>query len=158
MTLKITFDEDAFKKNEEPISNFEKPEFKKFNMRFNNLDLVIIDAIAKRNGTSRSQIINDFIEAILKDFLANCPEDEALLMCKYAESLSKDNIKSNKDFSWDSWYGNWKYGWATEGHLYQAVWSLNEDIENNSASTELLRLLKLLKMSKSSLENTTQSK
>ncbi|MUG32563.1 hypothetical protein [Psychrobacter sanguinis] len=155
MTLKITFDEDAFQKNEEPDTNFEKPEFKKFNMRFNNLDLVIIDAIAKRNGTSRSQIINDFIEAVLKDFLTNCSEDEALLMCKYAESLSEDKIKNNKDFSWDSWYGNWRYGWATEGHLYQAVRSLSEDIENNNASTELLRLLKLLKMSKSSLESTT---
>ena len=147
MTLKITFNEDAFQKNEEPSTSFEKPEFKKFNMRFNNLDLEIIDAIAKRNGTSRSQIINDFIEAILKDFLSNCPEDEALLMCKYAESLSNNSVKSNKDFSWDVWYGNWKYGWATEGHLYQAVWSLNDDIEKNSASTELLRLMKLLKIS-----------
>ena len=62
MSLKIEFDEAAFDKLEESSTAFDKPEFKKFNMRFNNLDLLIVDAIAKRDGVSRSQIINDFIE------------------------------------------------------------------------------------------------
>ena len=57
MSLEITFQEDRFKKVDASNTVFDKPEFKKFNMRFNNLDLAIIDAIAKRDGVSRSQII-----------------------------------------------------------------------------------------------------
>lgn len=106
MSLEITFKEDAFKQVEEAATTFDKPEFRKFNMRFNNLDLAIIDSIAKRDGVSRSQIINGFIERTLKDFVMSCKHDEALLITKHAEFLSKNSTKSNKNFAWTSWFAS----------------------------------------------------
>src|SRR5690606_10219780 len=101
MHLEITFDEKAFAHSEEQsTTTFDKPDFKKFNMRFNNLDLIIIDAIAKRNGTSRSQIINSFIERMLKDFVLRCPKYEALFITGHAEAINVDSTKSDKNFAW----------------------------------------------------------
>lgn len=154
MSVKIKFNENAFKKEEELSTNFEKPEFKKFNMKFNNLDLIIIDAVAKRAGVSRSQIVNEFIEDILKSFILNCPEHEAFLMCKYAESLNKDSIKSDQDFSWEQWFADLRYGTHPAESLHHANYNLSEEMKSDNVSKELVHLLKVLKMSKATLDIT----
>lgn len=100
--LEITFNEDDFKDPEEPQS-FDKPEFKKFNMKFHNMDLLIIDAIAKRDGTSRAQILNMFIEQILRDSLQDLPLYSGLTIGKFADLLCADKSKSSKDFLWEHW-------------------------------------------------------
>lgn len=148
MSLEITFQEDAFKNVEELTTSFDKPEFKKFNMRFNNLDLVIIDAIAKRDGISRSQIINGFIREILEDFIWSCPKHEALVITRYAESLSDNHTKYDKNFSWDLWYTNMRLGEPPESYLEYARHELKSDIKDGSASKELLSLIATLKSSR----------
>lgn len=153
MSLKIKFNDNAFKQEEELSTNFEKPEFKKFNMKFNNMDLIIIDAVAKRAGVSRSQIVNEFIEDILKSFILNCPKYEAFLMCKYAENLNKGSIKSDQDFSWEQWFADIRYGTHPDDSLYQANFDLSEEMKSDNLSKELVHLLKFLKMSKTTLES-----
>ena len=154
MSLKIKFNDSSFKQEEELSTNFEKPEFKKFNMKFNNLDLIIIDAVAKKAGVSRSQIINEFIEDIMKSFILNCPEHEAFLMCKYAEGLNKGSVRSDQNFSWEQWFADLRYGTHPKESLYHANFNLKEEIKNNNASKELVHLLKVLKMSKVALAET----
>ena len=108
--LEITFNEEGFKTPEEPqIVN--KPAFKKFNMKFHNLDLLMIDAIAKRDGTSRSQIINMFIDRILKDSLLDLPGYIGLTIGETADRLCDEKGKSNKDFLWQHWLIEQK-GWV----------------------------------------------
>ncbi len=106
MTLKsvlnITFKEDEFKVPEAPQS-FDKPEFKKFNMKFHNLDLMIIDAIAKRDGTSRAQIINMFTEQIIRNALIELPGYVALKIGEFADTICDEKGKTNKDFLWKHW-------------------------------------------------------
>ena len=145
MSLEITFQEDRFKKVDASNTVFDKPEFKKFNMRFNNLDLAIIDAIAKRDGISRSQIINGFIRETLKEFVWNCPKYEAFVLTQHAESLSKGHTKSDKGFAWDLWYTALKYGPHPDDHFNYAKIMLKSEIEKGDASKELLSLIAMLK-------------
>lgn len=108
--LNITFNEEGFKTPEEPqVVN--KPEFKKFNMKFHNLDLLMIDAIAKRDGTSRSQIINMFIDKILRDSLVSLPGYIGLTISQIADRLCDEKGKSNKNFLWEHWVIEQK-GWV----------------------------------------------
>ena len=148
MHLEITFDEKAFAHSEEQsTTTFDKPDFKKFNMRFNNLDLIIIDAIAKRNGTSRSQIINSFIESMLKDFILRCPKHEALVISEHAEKLSKDSTKSNKDFAWDEWYAHTTLR-QDHDYLWIAKNNLKQDIDHKNISKEFVTLVHKLRKSR----------
>lgn len=147
MHLEITFDEKAFAHSEEQsTTTFDKPDFKKFNMRFNNLDLIIIDAIAKRNGTSRSQIINSFIERMLKDFLLRCPEHEAIYISEHAEILSKDSTKSNKDFAWNEWYAHRTLR-QEHDYLWMAQTKLQHYVDGKKISKEFVSLVRKLKRS-----------
>lgn len=150
MSLKITLKEDAFKQVEEADTTFDKPEFRKFNMRFNNLDLAIIDAIAKRDGVSRSQIINSFIENTLKSFVTACSHEEALLITEHAEVLSKNSTKSNKDFAWGVWYVSWSNDPA--GHLWNAMHNLNEGFESGQIKESVKNLKYLLDKNKTKMQ------
>lgn len=151
MSLKIEFDEAAFDKLEESSTAFDKPEFRKFNMRFNNLDLLIIDAIAKRDGVSRSQIVNGFIEETLKDFVRQCSSEEALLITEYAEFLSKNSIKSNKSFAWDLWNISRNIV-DPEGLLDNQMHVLNEHFKSGQAAQSLKNLKELLDKSKAKIQ------
>ena len=151
MSLKIEFDEAAFDKLEESSTAFDKPEFKKFNMRFNNLDLLIVDAIAKRDGVSRSQIINGFIEETLKDFVRQCSSEEALLITEYAEFLSKNSTKSNKSFAWDLWNISRSIV-DPEGLLDNQMHVLNEHFKSGQAAQSLKNLKELLDKSKAKIQ------
>ena len=151
MSLKIEFDEDAFDKLDDPATAFDKPEFRKFNMRFNNLDLLIVDAIAKRDGVSRSQIINDFIEESLKGFVRQCSSEEALLITEYAEFLSKNSTKSNKSFAWDLWNISRSIV-DPEGLLDNQMHVLNEHFKSGQAAQSLKNLKELLDKSKAKIQ------
>lgn len=151
MSLKIEFHEEAFDKLEESSTAFDKPEFRKFNMRFNNLDLLIIDAIAKRDGVSRSQIVNDFIEETLKDFLRQCSSEEALLITEYAEFLSKNSTKSNKNFAWDLWNISRSIV-DPEGLLDNQMHVLNEGLKSGQVEQSLKNLKELLDKSKAKIQ------
>jgi len=151
MSLKIEFDEAAFDKLEESSTAFDKPEFRKFNMRFNNLDLLIIDAIAKRDGVSRSQIVNGFIEETLKDFVRQCSSEEALLITEYAEFLSKNSTKSNKSFAWDLWNISRSIV-DPEGLLDNQMHVLNEHFKSGQAAQSLKNLKELLDKSKAKIQ------
>lgn len=154
MHLEITFDEKAFAHSEDQsTTTFDKPDFKKFNMRFNNLDLIIIDAVAKRNGTSRSQIINSFIEHMLKDFVLRCPKYEALFITQHAEAISRENTKSDKSFAWDGWYADTA---LTVHHDYLEIAKndLQHDIDNKNISKELVTLVGRLKKARASSSET----
>lgn len=144
MSLKITFNDDAFHNVSEQASTFEKPDYKKFNMRFNNIDLLIIDAIAKRDGVSRSQILNNFIEENLKEFVwsvASNERDEARLITEYAEYLSANHTKSNKDFAWDLWYESSTHDPA--GHLWNNMHVLYDQISSGHAEQSVKNLKEL---------------
>jgi hypothetical protein len=150
MSLEITFKQEGFKQVEESTATFDKPEFRKFNMRFNNLDLAIIDTIAKRDGVSRSQIINSFIEDTLKNFVAACSHEEALLITEHAEVLSKNSNKSNKDFAWNVWYVN--YSNDPVGHLWNAMHCLNEEFESGQVKESVKNLKDLLDKNKTKIQ------
>lgn len=151
MSLKIEFDEAAFDKLEESSTAFDKPEFRKFNMRFNNLDLLIIDAIAKRDGVSRSQILNDFIEETLKDFLRQCSSEEALLITEYAEFLGQNSTKSNKNFSWELWNISRSIV-HPESLLDNQMHVLNEGLKSGQVEQSLKNLKELLDRSKAKIQ------
>lgn len=154
MHLEITFDEKAFAHSEEQsTTTFDKPDFKKFNMRFNNLDLIIIDAVAKRNGTSRSQIINSFIERMLKDFVLRCPKYEALFITGHAEAISGDSTKSDKNFAWDEWYADTALAQNID-YLWLANNDLQHDIDNKNISKELATLAVRLQKARASSSET----
>jgi len=154
MQLEITFDEKACAHSEAPsTTTFDKPDFKKFNMRFNNLDLIIIDAIAKRNGTSRSQIINSFIERMLKDFVLRCPKYEALFITEHAEAINVDSTKSDKNFAWDEWYADTALAENID-YLWLAKDRLQNDIENKNISKELVTLVSKLKKARANSSET----
>lgn len=150
MSLEITFKEDAFKQVEDAATAFDKPEFRKFNMRFNNLDLAIIDAIAKRDGVSRSQIINNFIERTLKDFLKSCEDDEAFLLTEYAEFLSRDSVKSNKDFAWHLWLAS--YYDHPENNFQNRRQSLYHALESGDVDESVKNLKLLLDKNKAKIQ------
>ena len=140
MSLKIEFHEEAFDKLEESSTAFDKPEFRKFNMRFNNLDLLIIDAIAKRDGVSRSQIV-----------LRQCSSEEALLITEYAEFLSKNSTKSNKNFAWDLWNISRSIV-DPEGLLDNQMHVLNEGLKSGQVEQSLKNLKELLDKSKAKIQ------
>ncbi len=144
MSLKVTFDKNGFHKVEEQPKNSHKPEFKKFNMRFHNIDLQIIDAIAKRNKTSRSQILNKFIEFILKSTLNKDNFDIAKIYCliKHTDSICKNSAKSNPNFSWESWYNAENFPSIPMSNLQHEIRQYGE------YSTEIKNLQKLLAESK----------
>lgn len=150
MSLEITFKEDAFKQVEEAATTFDKPEFRKFNMRFNNLDLAIIDAIAKRDGVSRSQIINGFIERTLKDFVMSCKHDEALLITRHAEFLSKNSTKLNKNFAWHLWFVN-LYN-HPESEFQNTMQNLKRDFESGQVEETVKNLKSLLDKNKEKVQ------
>ena len=132
--LNITFNEDEFKTPEEPqVVN--KPEFKKFNMKFHNLDLLMIDAIAKRDGTSRSQIINMFIDKILKDSLVALPGYIGLTIGKAADRLCDEKGKSNKDFLWQNWLIEQKGRVRSHEYLIKEYFYDSQGIDFNDEKT-----------------------
>lgn len=142
MSLIINFNEDAFTKHKDADSGFDKTEYKKFNMRFNNFDLAIIDAIAKRDGISRSTIINAFIEATLRRFLCECDENEAMLLIEHAEYLSAKSTSSNSDFSWDIWYS--LRGSDPRGQFHNSLCMLKDELESDETPSYLKELKLLL--------------
>lgn len=142
MSLKITFNEEAFQKDSKSINH--NPEFKKFNMRFHDVDLLIIDAIAKRDGTSRSQILNLLIKRALKSFLSECDSLEAFAIMKHADSICEDNKKSDLSFSWESWYIDSFYLYAINDYTYHVEMRFQEVMENNEASASLKNLVQAL--------------
>lgn len=141
--IQITFDKTAFSQKRSNPS-FEKPEFKKFNMKFNNLDLLLLDAIAKREGVSRAQIINEFIENILKNFILSSHFDEALLLTLFAEQRYDPNLKTDKNFRWDYWMLALKKGLHPGNFLENEKILLHERIQDNDISSETRNLLSIL--------------
>lgn len=132
--LEITFNEDSFNTPEEP-QVVDKPEFKKFNMKFHNLDLLMIDAIAKRDGTSRSQIINMFIDNILRESLLALPGYIGLTIGKVADRLCDEKGRSNKNFLWQHWLIEQK-GWVrSHEDLIQEYFYQMQGIDFNNKET-----------------------
>lgn len=155
MSLKITFNKDAFttaiETTEDKTEDLKKPEYKKYNMRFNNLDLAIIDAIAKRDGTSRSQILNNFITSTIQKTLSNRDNFnlvEAYFIVKYVDNLCKNRSKSDKNFTWLEWYANKSFGNHPISELEHHVYGdpmISERIKNDQYSDTLSMITKLLK-------------
>lgn len=147
MNLKITFDENSFNQ-EEPKNLNHNPEFKKFNMRFHNMDLLVIDAIAKRDGTSRSQILNLLIDRVLKSFLEECNKLEAYVIMKHADSMCEENQKSDLGFSWESWYQHKFYSGNLNDFYPDVEFNFNDAIAQNTASETLKNLIYVLNKAK----------
>ncbi|MDY3306752.1 hypothetical protein [Psychrobacter sanguinis] len=147
MTLQITFNEDAFHQ-EEPKNINHNPEYKKFNMRFHNMDLLIIDAIAKRDGTSRSQILNLLIDRVLKGFLEECNRLEAYAIMKHADDICVESKKSDLDFSWESWYERKFYPRNPNDFYQEFELAFNVAMEQNTASEPLKSLIHVLEKAK----------
>lgn len=67
MPLKINTE--AFAKVPENLVDPAKPNIKKYNIRVHKTDLAVLDALATRDGISRSQLLNQLVEAILLNSL-----------------------------------------------------------------------------------------
>ncbi len=133
MSLEITFDETKFIKPSEDEQKTNLPDFKKFNMRFHNLDLEIIDAIAKRDGTSRSQIINSFIEEILKTTLVDESNFDVAEISYIAQKV--DKISGKRNFSWLEWFANYRLD--SLGYLENDVRGVKKDMNINEYSSKI---------------------
>lgn len=147
MSLEIIFNEEAFKDEESKNINH-SPEYKKFNMRFHNIDLLIIDAIAKRDSTSRSQILNMLIDRVLKQFLRSCNKLEAYAIIQHADSICDENKKSDLSFSWESWYQHEFYSGNLNDFYPEVEFEFNDAMEQNKASESLKNLVYVLEKSK----------
>lgn len=141
--ITVDFNQQAFVRDDNTLS-FDKQEIKKFNMKFNTLDLRIIETIAKQKGVSRSQLINDFIENILKEFILNSSHDESLLLTTFAEQRLKNQSKKDpKDFHWDYWFISTQNP-HPDTLLYMAKDSFHERMKDGFISPETINLLSLL--------------
>lgn len=148
--LELTFNEDAFgNPKAEENQTFNKPEFKKFNMKFHNIDLMLIDAIAKRDGSSRVQIINSLIEDILKGFIQSLPLYEGLLISRIVDESLIDKAKIDKSFSWELWLaensGNF---FSVKNKIEEFMYNERLSYETNGYPSSLKNLVQLLKNSK----------
>lgn len=143
--LNITFNKAAFAEKDQ-TATFDRPEHKKFNMKFNNLDLMMIDAIAKANGISRSQVINRFIDQILKDFVKAFSYQEGLLITRHAETICERENKTDKDFRWDYWLvDDFHHEVHPSSILANDLHVLKEELDSGDASAEVMHLRQLLK-------------
>lgn len=74
----------------------------KLNVKIRKSDLRILDSIARRSGTPRSQILNSMIEsviaAVLQD-LANDDQDCAALVAKHADAIAGTDYMSKGSWS-----------------------------------------------------------
>lgn len=99
-----------FKKNSEshfavvknPVIIETPKETKKFNLRLSNGDIDFIKFLSEKNGTSKNQIIDNLVEAVIKDFLSSLETEEYILLIKIADSLNGVDTWNNMDLSWIS--------------------------------------------------------
>lgn len=144
--LVIDFKKSAFATKYE-VKEVEKPELKRFNMKFSQLDLQLIDDIAKRDGISRSQIINLLIERMVKDFVlslaSDIDEETALIVTTLTEKSYDPKTKSDKNFAWDVWYMSKKYDTARY-QLDLAINDLNRSYYDNSLSFQSKKICEKL--------------
>lgn len=86
MSLKINTE--AFAKVHEDLVNQDKPNIRKYNIRVHKTDLAVLDALAARNGVSRSQLLNQIVERILLNSLSTLDVRAAAYVAKAANQLA----------------------------------------------------------------------
>lgn len=86
MSLKINTE--AFAKAPEDLVNQDKPNIRKYNIRVHKTDLAVLDALAARNGVSRSQLLNQIVERILLNSLSTLDVRAAAYVAKAANQLA----------------------------------------------------------------------
>ena len=86
MTLKINTE--AFAKLPENLVDSDKPSIKKYNIRVHKTDLTVLDALAARDGISRSQLLNQLVEKILLNSLSALDTRAAYYVAKSANQLA----------------------------------------------------------------------
>ena len=86
MSLKINTE--AFAKVPEDLVNQDKPNIRKYNIRVHKTDLAVLDALAARNGVSRSQLLNQIVERILLNSLSTLDVRAAAYVAKAANQLA----------------------------------------------------------------------
>lgn len=67
---------------------------RKFNIRIRQDDIVLLDALATLNGTTRSSLINEILHSYMRDELMSIKEDDARTMLAYTadQSASYDSM------------------------------------------------------------------
>ena len=86
MSLKIITE--AFAKVPENLVDPAKPNIKKYNIRVHKTDLAVLDALATRDGISRSQLLNQLVEKILLNSLSALDTRAAYYVAKSANQLA----------------------------------------------------------------------
>ena len=86
MPLKINAD--SFAKVPENLIDSDKPNIKKYNIRLHKTDLAVLDALAARDGISRSQLLNQLVEKILLNGLSALDTRAAYHVAKIANQLA----------------------------------------------------------------------
>lgn len=78
----------AFAKAPENLIDPDKPNIKKYNIRLHKTDLAVLDALAARDGISRSQLLNQLVEKILLNSLSVLDTRAAYYVAKAANQLA----------------------------------------------------------------------
>lgn len=86
MQLKINAE--AFAKVPENLVDSAKPNIKKYNIRVHKTDLAVLDALATRDGISRSQLLNQLVEIILLNSLFSLDTRAGYYVAKAANQLA----------------------------------------------------------------------
>lgn len=94
--LKFSFPEDFFSSEDNYLLRKEK-EDKKFNIKINKDDLVLMEEIAKANDISRAHVINYILHEILQDQFKGMNSDSQMLLAVVADDMK---TKSYDDNDW----------------------------------------------------------
>lgn len=92
--LKFSFPEDFFSSEKNYPLKKEK-EDKKFNIKINKDDLVLMEEIAKVNEISRAHVINYILHEILQDQFNGMSSDAQMLLARTADKMKVNNYDDN---------------------------------------------------------------
>lgn len=123
MPLKIK--SEAFATKVDNPADADKSSIRKYNIRLHKTDLVVLDALAARNGISRSQLLNQIVERILLNSLSALDVRAAAYVAQTANQLA--GIQKEE-------------GWLLDlaNQMYSAVHELNEKCSYDDAFQEEL--------------------
>ncbi|MBF7686518.1 hypothetical protein I2F17_11890 [Acinetobacter sp. B10A] len=119
----LEINREFFQQSSKKTIELNKPNINKYNIRVDKNDLIVLDLLAKQYGTSRAQLLNQFVEKILLNSLLSLDTRSAYLVAETADNLAGSTLASRWLFD----LGN---------HKYNVVYQLKEHCLWEDSCTE----------------------
>lgn len=116
---------------------------RKYNMRIHKADLQMIDELAKREGVSRSNLLNKLIYRIIENFLRSFDDfAEYTLLINTVDRINGVDALENPEGSWFS-----------DIHNHAMYAAIHHDLHNSQEKTDLYKkMMKTLQESQLKLQ------